>query len=43
VIPGSAHGTHAEKPELFNKVVFDFLIEHTPASSIADQAKRRSP
>lgn len=35
VIPGSAHGTHAEKPDLFNKVVFDFLVEHTAATPIA--------
>ena len=35
VIPGSAHGTHAEKPDLFNKVVCDFLVEHTTAVSTA--------
>jgi 2-hydroxy-6-oxonona-2,4-dienedioate hydrolase len=35
VIPGSAHGTHAEKPDLFNKVVCDFLVEHMTADSIA--------
>jgi 2-hydroxy-6-oxonona-2,4-dienedioate hydrolase len=33
VLPGCAHGAHAEKPDLFNKIICDFLIEHTPATS----------
>jgi pimeloyl-ACP methyl ester carboxylesterase len=32
VLPGCAHGAHAEKPDLFNKVICDFLVEHTAAS-----------
>jgi pimeloyl-ACP methyl ester carboxylesterase len=32
VLPGCAHGAHAEKPDLFNKVICDFLIEHTVAT-----------
>lgn len=35
VIPGSAHGTHAEKPELFNKVVSEFLIGHAMTKAVA--------
>jgi pimeloyl-ACP methyl ester carboxylesterase len=27
VIPGCAHGAHMEKPDLFNKVIADFLAE----------------
>lgn len=30
-LPCCAHGAHAEKPDLFNKVICDFLIEHTAA------------
>ena len=26
VLPGSAHGTHMEKPELFNRVIADFML-----------------
>lgn len=28
ILPNCAHGTHAEKPDLFNKVVGDFLLEN---------------
>lgn len=28
ILPNCAHGAHAEKPDLFNKVLFDFLIEN---------------
>lgn len=28
VLPGCAHGAHVEKPDLFNKVIADFLIEN---------------
>ena len=32
VLPNCAHGAHVEKPDLFNKVICDFLIEHTALS-----------
>jgi pimeloyl-ACP methyl ester carboxylesterase len=27
VLPGCAHGAHMEKPDLFNKVLADFLAQ----------------
>lgn len=32
VLPGCAHGAHVEKPDLFNKVIYDFLVEHAAAA-----------
>lgn len=29
VLPGCAHGAHMEKPDLFNRVLADFLVENT--------------
>jgi len=29
ILPNCAHGTHVEKPDLFNKVICDFLVEYT--------------
>ena len=26
ILPGCAHGAHMEKPDLFNRVVIDFLL-----------------
>lgn len=32
ILPNCAHGAHAEKPDLFNKVICDFLVENTAPS-----------
>lgn len=31
ILPGCAHGAHLEKPDLFNRIVLDFLSEETAA------------
>lgn len=32
ILPNCAHGAHVEKPELFNKVLIDFLVENSARS-----------
>jgi pimeloyl-ACP methyl ester carboxylesterase len=32
ILPGCAHGAHMEKPELFNRVLADFLLDSKPRS-----------
>ena len=34
VLPACSHGAHMEKPELFNRVVADFLLEARPVAAV---------